>query len=312
MSEAQTVQTDSLSHQRNAARIAKEEAELQELLKAQGVVPDEDTDDSVQQEASEDATEESGETTEAREPVETKEVETSEVETKEELSAEEKTFKQRYGDLRKHMQQKEQEFKDRLEALEGQLTKATNNELVLPKSPEEVEAWAKKYPDVAGIVEAIADKKASERAGDLDTRLKEIEKLRVQARKEKSEAELMKMHPDFADIRSDDNFHKWAEEQPKVVQDALYENIDDVKSVARVLDLYKADKGITTKKASTSDKAAASSVKSTKTKVDANDSSSYMRESQVAKMSMKEYEKRAEEIFDAQRSGKFIYDISKK
>jgi hypothetical protein len=29
-------------------------------------------------------------------------------------------------------------------------------------------------------------------------------------------------------------------------------------------------------------------------------------------MSMKEYEKRMEEIFDAQRNGKFIYDISKK
>jgi hypothetical protein len=29
-------------------------------------------------------------------------------------------------------------------------------------------------------------------------------------------------------------------------------------------------------------------------------------------MSMKEYEQRMEEIFDAQRSGKFIYDMSKK
>lgn len=311
MSEAQTVQTDSLSHQRNAARIAKEEAELQELLKEQGVVPDEDNDDSVQQEATEEAAEESVETTEAREPVETKEVETSEVET-EELPAEEKTFKQRYGDLRKHMQQKEQEFKDRLETLEAQLEKAAKNELVMPKSAADIEAWAKKNPDAAGILEAYASRKAKEEVTALDERLKEIEEMRALAKKEKAEAELMNYHPDFADIRSDDAFHKWSEDQPKWVKDALFDNLEDAKSVARAIDLYKADMGITTKKKSTSDKAAASSVKSTKTKVDANDSSSYMRESQVAKMSMKEYEKRAEEIFDAQRSGKFIYDISKK
>jgi len=29
-------------------------------------------------------------------------------------------------------------------------------------------------------------------------------------------------------------------------------------------------------------------------------------------MSMKEYEKRMDEIFEAQRQGKFIYDMSKK
>jgi hypothetical protein len=39
---------------------------------------------------------------------------------------------------------------------------------VLPKSEQDIEAWAKKYPDVAGIVEAIADKKAQERASDID------------------------------------------------------------------------------------------------------------------------------------------------
>ena len=69
------------------------------------------------------------------------------------------------------------------------------------------------------------------------------------------------MHPDFIEIRQDDTFHAWAKDQPKWVQDALYENMDDAKSVARVIDLYKVDKGITTKKSNTSDKAAASSVK---------------------------------------------------
>ena len=103
------------------------------------------------------------------------------------------------------------------------------------------------------------------------------------------------------------------EKQPKVVQDALYENSEDAKSVARVIDLYKSDKGITNKKDTSSDKAAASSVKTKgKTTIDPQDSSQYLRESEVAKMSIKEYEKRQEEILNAQRSGKFIYDVTKR
>jgi len=93
----------------------------------------------------------------------------------------------------------------------------------------------------------------------------------------------------------------------------LYENTEDAKSVARVIDLYKSDKGITSKKDTSSDKAAASSVKTKgKTTIDPQDSSLYIRESDVAKMSIKEYEKRQEEILNAQRSGKFIYDVTKR
>lgn len=321
MSEAQMIKTDSASHQRNAARVAREEAELNALLKEAGILSD-DNEGSVQQEATEEAAETESSSAEPVEPKvqpkdDTKqEAAPKKAEASEDddagLSAEEKSFKKRYSDIRRHMQEKDAEYKAKLEKLEAQLDAATKNELVLPKSETEVEAWAKKYPDVAGIVEAIADKKANERAADLDERIKEIEQLRVQAKKEKAEAELLNMHPDFTAIREDDAFHNWAEEQPKWVQDALYENSEDAKSVARVLDLYKADKGIAKAKRSNEDKAAASSVKARKASPETDDSSKYLRESQVAKMSMKEYEQRMEEIFDAQRSGKFIYDISKK
>jgi hypothetical protein len=231
-----------------------------------------------------------------------------------ELGAEEKNFKKRYGDLRRHSQKKEEEFNARLEALQAQLDKAAKQELVLPKSDEELEAWSKQYPDVAGIVEAIADKKSKATAKDLEARMAEFEELRVTAKREKAEAELSTMHPDFEQIRSDDTFHNWAEEQPKWVQDALYENVDDAKSVARVIDLYKIDKGITNKKkAKPDEKAAASSVKTKSAAAPEPDESAKMiRESEVANMSIKEYEKRAEEIMDAQRSGNFIYDMSRK
>ena len=309
MSEA-LIETDSKSHKRNLSRVERDEAELRELLKQAGVTQDETEEEAVEAQPN------SSEPSEPQVQAESSPKQEEEPQAKaqdEDLSAEEKNFKKRYGDLRRHTQEKEKAFQAQLDKLTAQLDAATKNELVLPKSEDEVEAWAKKYPDVAGIVEAIADKKASERSSELDGRLKEIESLRATAKREKAEAELLSFHPDFQEIRADDAFHSWAEKQPKVVQDALYENSEDAKSVARVIDLYKADQGIKTKASSSSDKAAASSIKAKgRATPDTDDSSKYITESQVAKMSIKEYEKRMDEIFDAQRSGKFIYDMSKK
>jgi len=311
MSEAQTIQTDSVSHKRNLSRVERDEAELKELLKQAGVTQDETEEKAVEAEPY--STKPSDPSVQTESPAKQEKEPQAEAQEDTELSAEEKNFKKRYGDLRRHVQDKEQEWKVKFEKLESQLNAAAKNELVLPKSEQDIEAWAKKYPDVAGIVEAIADKKASERASDLDGRLKEIEELRTTAKREKAEAELASLHPDFSDIRKDETFHTWAEEQPKWVQDALYENSEDAKSVARVIDLYKSDKGITNKKSSRSDKGAAASVTTKRTtSPNHEESSNYLRESQVAKMSIKEYEKRAEDIFEAQRQGKFIYDMSKK
>ena len=304
-----SVNMNSKSHARNDARIKQDEAELAELMKqaraAKGITDEESVEDKP------DSEEPQAEPVQAES--DTKQEEEPKAEAQEEdLSAEEKNFKKRYGDLRRHSQKKEEEFNAKLEALQAQLDKAANNELVLPKTEEELEAWSKEYPDVAGIVEAIADKKSKATAKDLEARMAEFEELRVTAKREKAEAELAGMHPDFVQIREDDSFHTWAKEQPKWVQDALYENTEDAKSVARVIDLYKVDTGIVTKKTN-NDKAAASSVKTKgAAKPEADESSKYVKESDVAAMSIREYEKRQEEILDAQRNGRFIYDMSRK
>jgi len=299
----------------NEERIKKEEAELEELKKqarAAAGIPEPD-EESVEDKPS--SEEPKAEPVQAESDTEQKEEPKAEAqEDDSELSAEEKNFKKRYGDLRRHQQKKEEEFTAKIEALEAQLTKAANKELVLPKTDEELEAWTKEYPDVASIIETIADKKSKSAAKELEARMAELEELRVNATRDKAEAELIKMHPDFIEIREDDSFHTWAEDQPKWVQDALYENIDDAKSVARVIDLYKVDKGISNKKkAKPAEKAAAASVKTKSAAAPEPDESAKMiRESEVAAMSIKEYEKRQEEILDAQRSGNFIYDVSRK
>lgn len=239
------------------------------------------------------------------------EVEASEPQEEEPTSGEEKTFKKRYGDLRRHMQEKEQEFQTQIDELKKQLDSATRKEIKLPKSDQDLEAWAKQYPDVAAIVETIAIKKAKEQSSALEERMKAIDDMQSSAQKEKAEAELMRLHPDFDEIRDSDDFHEWAEEQPKWVQDALYENDNDARSAARAIDLYKADRGITAKKKS-SGKDAAKSVdtKNSRSRPQDDEQSTYLRESQVQKMSPQEYEKRSDEIMEAIRSGKFIYDMS--
>jgi len=298
----------SYTHKRNEAKIKEAEAELEALLK--GDVAEEASDETPEEEPNG----EGSETTEVSDAGDTKQEEAKEKtkasEDDAELSAEEKSFKKRYGDIQRHMAETEKKQAAQIKRLEDQLEKAAKNELVLPKSNEEIDAWTSKHPDVAGIVEAIAEKKANERALELDERLQEIEELRSTAKREKAEAQLVAIHPDFEAIRADDEFHAWVDTQPKVYQDALYENSEDVKSVARVIDMYKLDKGIKTKKPS-ADKGAASSVKTRgRTVVDAEESSKTLSESMVKKMSLKEYEERQDEIMSAMRSGKFIYDMS--
>ena len=267
------------SYNKNRQRIEEEEKELEELMK-----------------------ETSGET---EEEVEAKEV-SEEDDTK--LSGEEKSFKKRYGDLRRHMNEKEKSWKDKFDTLENRLS---NEVITPPKSDEDIAAWAEKYPDVAGIVETIAQKKAQELFNKTENRIEELNEAQSETARIKNENIIRETHSDFDQLREADEFHNWVDEQPKWIQNALYENADDAASVVRVIDLYKVDKGLTTKDKKAKSKAAASMVsKGSKAKVDADDSSNSIRESDVAKMSNSEFEKKSEEITQAMRSGKFIYDVS--
>lgn len=225
-------------------------------------------------------------------------------------TAEEKTFKKRYSDLRRHQQKQTEELKTEINALKSQLEQSTKKQIKLPKSDEDIDTWAKEYPDVAAIVETIAMKKAAEQSASLEQRVKALDDMQQDVSKQRAETELLQMHPDFDDIRNDDDFHTWAEEQPKWIQDALYENDNDARSAARAIDLYKADRSITTKKTNNRDAAKSVSTKGKRNKPVENESSSFLRESDVQRMTAKEYENKSDEIMEAIRQNKFVYDVS--
>ena len=230
-----------------------------------------------------------------------------EVEDKD-LSREEQSFKKRYGDVRRHMQQKEKEWEEKLAAMENRLT---DENIRPPKSDEDIESWAAKYPDVASIVETIAAKKAQEMFNKAEDRLQQLDAKEAEISRSSAEDDIRKAHSDFDKLREADEFHDWVDEQPKWVQNALYENSDDADSVIRVIDLYKVDNGMTKSDYATNRKNAAKTVKKgSRTKVEADQSAGSYTESQISKMSAKDYEKQEEAITAAIRSGKFIYDLS--
>jgi hypothetical protein len=228
------------------------------------------------------------------------------------LSAEEKSFKKRYGDLRRHSQQQALSLQKQIDELKEQLTKSTEQQIKLPTSEEELATWAKTYPDVAKIVETIAIKKAKEQTAALDERFKALDERDKLTAREKAELELLKLHPDFDTIRDTDDFHNWAEEQPAWVQQALYENDTDARSAARAIDLYKVDRNIGKAKPEKKTSGAAESVntRGSRSAPSGEDTEGVIYESQVAKMSSLQYEKNVEAIQKAMQTGKFVYDLS--
>jgi hypothetical protein len=266
------------SNRKNRQRIADAEQELNDLM--QGKESEEDTT-----------------------PLEAKPAEETEP-----TDPEERTFKKRYGDLRRHMSEKEKEWATQLETLKAQ---PNQNTILPPKSDEDIAAWARKYPDVASIVETIAEKKAAEKLSKYERQFDEYEKLNTETTRNKALNVIRESHSDFDDLRKSDAFHDWADEQPKWVQDVLYENEEDARAVIRVIDLYKVDKGMNpaAKKASAKE-AASSVVAKSKTGVDLDGGKETIRESDVNKMDMKTFEKMEKRIQTAMQNGTFVYDMS--
>ena len=231
------------------------------------------------------------------------------------LSAEEKTFKQRYGDLRRHQAKQAKDHNDSISELKVQIESLSKKQMKFPKTDEEVDAWYKEYPDVAQIVETISRKMVAESSTDFDQRFEQVKKDQQDVARERAEVNLAKIHPDYDDLRNDQEFHDWGAEQPKWIQSALYENEDDFMAVSKVIDLYKLEKGVKSKSSKSSredsSKEAAKHVGKAGRGKDLNaEQRSGWSESRVQKLSDRDFEKYVEEITASQANGTFVYDLS--
>ena len=235
-------------------------------------------------------------------------IETQEATAEQPVDTEDASFKKRYGDLRRHMQQTLSQKDKELEDLKKQLDTAAKAQIRFPKTDEEIEQWSQKYPDVAKIVDTIARKRANEALEEGEKRMQGLRDLEQKIGRKEAEQQLLSLHPDFPKIRQDPAFHDWVGEQPDYIRDALYKNSTDAKAAARAIDLYKADKGI--RKKSTSSKSAAEAVGKTSRSTPATQGRAAFSESQVSKMSELDYEKNEDAILEAMRTGNFEYDMT--
>ena len=119
----------------------------------------------------------------------------------------------------------------------------------------------------------------------------------------------MDRHPDFEDIRNSDDFHSWAKDQPKSIQDWIYSNADDADLASRALDLFKRDIGMdvpTKEKSSSKPTKSAADMVSTKTTTVDPKQEKIWSEREIAAMSVAEFDKYEQEISDAMQEGRIV------
>jgi len=221
--------------------------------------------------------------------------------------AEDRVFKKRYDDLKKHYDSTINKHKEELSSLRTRL-ESSNTQFVPPKSKDELEAWRKEYPDVYDMVETIAMNKATTQTADLESKYKNLQLQQEQIAKEKAEVELLKLHPDFNDLRQQDDFHEWAANQDPTIQGWLYENTSNSKLAARAIDLYKMDSGqstLTKKEEKDVKKEAAKAISKTKKATDSDvPKKKVWTTSEISRLKPHQFEKFEKEIDLARLEGR--------
>jgi hypothetical protein len=235
-------------------------------------------------------------------------VNTEELETKKDTPYKKPDYKKRYDDLKRHYDTKLNEFKSREQELIEEATK-NRTEYKAPKSAEELEEFKNQYPDVYEVVETVAHLQSETKAKVLEERLSKLQEREQQLVRQDAEKRLMEKHPDFEDIKNSDDFHGWAKEQPKSIQDWIYNNADDADLASRALDLFKKDFGIEPTKVKSSSKKtrqSAADMVSTKTTSVEPKQKKVWSEKEIAAMSMAEFDRYESEISEAMQEGRIV------
>ena len=219
-------------------------------------------------------------------------------------------YKKRYDDLKKHYDTKLSEFKQREQELRAAAEKAYPK-YQPPKSEEDLEKFKTEYPDLYETVETVAHMRSEEQIQALQSKLQALEEREATISKRDAEAELQARHPDFEDIRGDENFHTWAKTQPEDIQNWIYNNPDNATLASRAIDLYKLENNIaigntTPKKSvrSQTSRSDAASMVSTKTTNVEPPQPKVWTQREIASMSIDDYDKYEEEIDLAIQEGR--------
>lgn len=202
-------------------------------------------------------------------------------------------YKKRYDDLKKHYDNKINEFKQKEKELQAQSRMQQRVEQTVrhEERQEAASQPARKTEVTRTPTPTLAQREAKV------------------ARRE-AEMSLQKAHPDFAEIRESTEFHTWAKSQPKAIQDWVYNNPNDVGLAVKAIDIYKSETGITSSRTTGGSQSrpsgSAADMVSTKTKtVDAGEPRIWSQR-EIAALSMEQYDKYEEEIDLAVSEGRVV------
>lgn len=231
------------------------------------------------------------------------------------LTPEEETWKKRYGDLRsfsqKELDAKEKELKD----LKQKIAEDARKQYAPPKTREEVQDWATQFPEVYGMVRTVAYEEVQEELNNLKQMVAELkgnisEKDQKMAQRE-AYNQLLKLHPDWTEIKAQASFKEWLAKQSKLIQDALI-NSWDPEAAAAVIDLYKSKHQ--TKEAPKTPsvdtrREAATTIRPGNNSINPG-SPEVWSESKFASLNRRDKERVMPEVEKAIAEGRFIYDRS--
>jgi len=220
-------------------------------------------------------------------------------------------YKKRYDDLKTHYDSRLNEFKAREKEL---LDEAVINrpDYKAPKSAEELEKFKNEYPDVMAVVETVAHLESESKTKVLEERLSALQTREDELVRKDAEKSLQEKHPDFDEIRNSDDFHEWAELQPEVIKDWIFNNSNDVTLASRALDLFKKDIGLevpqvrqTRSNSKQTQQSAADMISTKTTSVDPKQQRVWS-EKEITALSMADFDKYESEISDAMQEGRII------
>jgi len=219
-------------------------------------------------------------------------------------------YKKRYDDLKSHYDRKQNENKQKLEEYEAKSRLAERNKAMAdytpPKSDEDLKQFKEKYPDVYDVVETISQKQALQQTESLQEEVKLLRKREEELVVQGAYRELLNAHEDFSELKDSPDFIDWLNNQPSSIADGVTKNSKDSKWAIRVVDLYKADNGVSKSKPSFNT-SAAQSVTRTKAKsvnTSGNSDKRIWKQSEIQRMNSRTYEKFENEIDAAFKEGR--------
>jgi len=219
-------------------------------------------------------------------------------------------YKKRYDDLKKHYDEKVSQFKQREQEFLAE-TRASQPRYEAPKSTEDLAKFKSEYPDLYETVETVAHMQSERQVQELQGQLSAIQQREADIMRREAETDLRGRHPDFEDIRGNEDFHNWAKEQPDEIQDWVYKNSNNVALASRAIDLYKLENGVQTsrpqRRSQQSRQGSAADMVSTKTTtVDAVQGPKIWTEREISAMSLDQFDAVEEEINQAITEGRVV------